>query len=180
MHNAIFSPGGDLTAFIVERSHPSSPTTIDLLMCGNGQWGGLGNNIFSTAQSAPLRARNVSGLLEYSDITRSLQPIAPHAVTISPTGHVLLTLNTASAADVGGRDLVVWGKNYASELGNGKRASLPLPMTLETSEGGRFMLRRRKAREVKDLHGRVWKRGVKVEQYAAVGPANSVAYWRII
>ncbi|KAF8061531.1 regulator of chromosome condensation 1/beta-lactamase-inhibitor protein II [Lyophyllum atratum] len=174
------SAGGDLTAFIVQRSFPSSPTKIDLLMCGNGQWGGLGSNIFSTAQSAPLRARNVSGLIEYSDATRSLQPIAPHKVIISPTGHVLLTLNTASNADVGGRDLVVWGKNYESELGNGKKASIPVPTTLETPNGGRFMLRRRKAKEVKDPHGKVWKRDVKVEQCAAVGPANSVVYWKIV
>jgi len=152
---------------------------IDLLMCGNGQWGGLGSNIFSSAQSAPLRAKNVSGLLEYSDITQSLTPIVPRAVTISPTGHILLTLNTASTVDVGGRDLVVWGKNYESELGNGKKGSLPIPTTLETPEGGRFLLHRRKAGEVKDLHGKVWKRGVKVEQCAAVGPSNSVVYWKV-
>ncbi|KAG5635130.1 hypothetical protein H0H81_012342 [Sphagnurus paluster] len=171
--------GGDLTAFTVERTDPSSHTTVDLLMCGNGQWGGLGSNLFSNAQGAPLRARNVSGLVEYNDITQSLQPIAPQAVTVSPTGHVLLTLDTASAADVGGRDLVVWGKNYESELGNGRKASVPVPTTLETPEGGRFMLRRRKAREVKDLHGHVWKRGIRVEQCAVVGFGSSAVYWKI-
>ena len=35
-----------------------------VLMCGDGQWGGLGGNNYSTAQSTPLRARNVSGLAE--------------------------------------------------------------------------------------------------------------------
>ncbi|KAF5387108.1 hypothetical protein D9615_001862 [Tricholomella constricta] len=171
--------GGDLTAFTVERIDSSARSTIDLLMCGNGQWGGLGSNIYSSAQGSPLRAKNVSGLVEYSDVTQSLQPIGPHAVTVSPTGHVLLTLNTASTVDVGGRDLIVWGKNYESELGNGKKASVPVPTTLETPEGGRFMLRRRKAKEVKDLHGKVWKRGVKVEQCAIVGFGNSAVYWRI-
>ncbi|KAL0947109.1 hypothetical protein HGRIS_013245 [Hohenbuehelia grisea] len=58
--------GGDLTCFAVERQDPDdeSNTTVDLLMCGNGQWGGLGNNIYSNAQASPLRARNVSGLRE--------------------------------------------------------------------------------------------------------------------
>lgn len=58
------SKGGDLTAFVVERVDESSSRTIDLLMCGNGQWGGLGSNTYSNAQSVPLRAKNVSGLQE--------------------------------------------------------------------------------------------------------------------
>ncbi|KAH0584302.1 putative E3 ubiquitin-protein ligase HERC4 [Termitomyces sp. J132] len=176
--------GGDLTAFTVERtgvpSPTPSPTTIDLLVCGNGRWGGLGSNTYSSSQSTPLRAKNVSGLFEYSDATQSLQPIAPHAVTISPTGHVLLTLNTGATTDVGGRDLVVWGKNYESELGNGKKSSIPIPTTLETPEGGRFMLRRRKAKRILDLHGKLWKRNVLVEQCAVVGPENSAVYWKIV
>ncbi|KAG6872807.1 hypothetical protein C0995_006406 [Termitomyces sp. Mi166 len=172
--------GGDLTAFTVERTGASSPTTVDLLVCGNGRWGGLGSNTYSSSQSTPLRAKNVSGLLEYSDATQSLQPIAPHAITISPTGHVLLTLNTGATTDVGGRDLVVWGKNYESELGNGKKSSIPVPTTLETPEGGRFMLRRRKAKRVLDLHGKLWKYDVQVEQCAVVGPENSAVYWKIV
>ncbi|KAG6821176.1 hypothetical protein H0H93_005396 [Arthromyces matolae] len=115
-----------------------------------------------------------------SDATQSLQPIVPHAVTISPTGHVLLTLNTASTTGVGGRDLVVWGKNYESELGNGKKSSVPVPMTLETPEGDRFMLRRRTAKRVLDMHGKLWKRNVQVEQCAVVGPENSAVYWKIV
>lgn len=171
--------GGDLTAFVVERVDESSSRTIDLLMCGNGQWGGLGSNTYSNAQSVPLRAKNVSGLQEYSDTTKNLRPIAPHAVTISPTGHVLLTLNTSSEADVGGRDLVVWGKNYESELGNGKKSSLAIPTTLETPEGGRFMLRNRIAKEVRNLEGKVWGRNVRVEQYAVTGFGSSTVYWKI-
>lgn len=187
-----------MTAFTVERTEEKNSKTIDLLMCGNGQWGGLGGNSFSNAQGNPLRAKNVSGLVECrfrlldcdrpltlcklnidSDATKSLQPIAPIAVNISPTGHVLLTLNTASDVDIGGHDLVVWGKNYESELGNGKKSSVPVPTTLETPEGGRFMLRRRKAKEVKDLHGKVWKRGIAVEQQAVVGFSSSAVYWKI-
>lgn len=57
--------GGDLTAFTVERTASNSASkTVDVLMCGNGQWGGLGNNQYSNAQSTPVRAKNVSGLTE--------------------------------------------------------------------------------------------------------------------
>ena len=56
--------GGDLSMFTVERKDGSSLDTVDLLVCGNGQWGGLGNSVFTNAQSNPVRAKGVSGLLE--------------------------------------------------------------------------------------------------------------------
>ena len=56
--------GGDLTFFKVERTDGSAMPYIDVLACGNGQYGGLGNAGFSNGQSAPVRTRNVSGLLE--------------------------------------------------------------------------------------------------------------------
>ncbi len=75
---------------------------------------------------------------------------------------------------------MVWGKNYESELGNGKKASISQPMTLEASEGGRLMMKKQQAKEVKDLQGKVWKRGVAVEQRAIAGPQNSVMYWKFV
>jgi len=74
---------------------------------------------------------------------------------------------------------LVWGKNYESELGNGKKSSLPVPTALETPEGGRFMLRSRKAKEVRNLDGKVWRGNVRVEQRAVVGFGSSAVYWRI-
>ena len=103
----------------------------------------------------------------------------PDEISISPTGHVLLALNSVGSSGVGGRDLMVWGKNYESELGNGRRASVAIPTPLATEDGKRFMLMSMKAREVKDLHGRLWKRGVRVEQKLATGYGNSAVYWKI-
>ena len=56
--------GGDLTMFEVERSDGSGIPTVEVLACGNGQYGGLGNALYSNAQSTPVRAKNVSGLVE--------------------------------------------------------------------------------------------------------------------
>jgi hypothetical protein len=56
--------GEDLTCFAVEKKNEMQPTTVDLLFCGDGQWGGLGNNTFSNAQGDPVRAKAISGLLE--------------------------------------------------------------------------------------------------------------------
>lgn len=136
-----------------------------------------------------------------------MQPIAPYAISISPTGHVLLTLDTLERAGPGvpaggGRDLLVWGANRDYQLGNGKRTSLATPANIELSglpggggsnidnvkteepDGsgagkGRFMLVKRRAKEVKDLHGRRWKTNVDVEQHAVAGWGSSLVYWRI-
>lgn len=56
--------GGDLSFFIVERRDGTFMPTADLLACGMGQYGGLGNGLFSTAQGSPLRVKAVSGLQE--------------------------------------------------------------------------------------------------------------------
>jgi hypothetical protein len=111
---------------------------------------------------------------------QGLQPIRPYAITLSTTGHVLCTLDTLSQAQTpeAGRDLYVWGANGAGELGNGRRASSALPGLIESSTG-RFMLSQRTAREVRDMRGSVWKRGVRVEQCAVAGPTCSAVYWRI-
>ncbi|KAG1891351.1 regulator of chromosome condensation 1/beta-lactamase-inhibitor protein II [Suillus subluteus] len=174
------SAGGDLTCFVAERTDGESLVYVDLLTCGNGQWGGLGNNQYSNAQGNPVRAKNVSGLREYNEDSRTMSPILPHAISVSPTGHVLLTLDTQAHGGPGGlgRDLVVWGTNHDYQLGTGKRSSLPVPTTLERPEGGRFILGQRKAL-VRDLAGKVWKKKVEVEQCAVAGYGNSIIYWKI-
>ena len=55
--------GGDLTFFLVERSN-NGQMSNDLLACGMGQWGALGNGLYTTAQGTPTKVRAVSGLLE--------------------------------------------------------------------------------------------------------------------
>jgi hypothetical protein len=111
-----------------------------------------------------------------------MQPIYPHDISISPTGHVLLTLDTRARSGPGGgggRDLLAWGANQEYQLGNGKRGSSAAPQALHAPDGLRFMLSQRKA-EVKDMSGKVWKSGAVVEQCAVAGWGNSVVYWRIV
>jgi hypothetical protein len=167
----------------------------------------LGNALFSNAQSVPVRTKAVSGLLEcasstsrlcntpkkarpvklltfeppVSEKTKNLQPIVPHALSVSSDGHVLLALDTHAHAGPGGggRDLLAWGTNYDYQIGNGKRASIAVPTTLETADGNRVMLGKYRAKIVRDPQGRVWRRGVNVEQVAIGGHGNSLVYWRI-
>ncbi|KAK0459583.1 regulator of chromosome condensation 1/beta-lactamase-inhibitor protein II [Desarmillaria tabescens] len=168
------SAGGDLTCFKVEYPEEGK---ADIFMCGNGQWGGLGNNLFSNAQGTPVRAKNVGNLSEYSDATQSIVPIIPRSVSVSQTGHVLLTLDTSDGGRAG-CDLLAWGKNQDSELGNGKKSSVPVPTTIQMGDE-RAILRKRKGVKVTDLKGQLWSRKAEVEQTAVAGYNNSVVYWKI-
>jgi len=174
--------GGDLTGFVVERLSEQGPNTTDLLMCGNGQYGGLGNNTFTNNQGNPSRVKAVSSLLQYNDAKQGLEAIQPDEISISHTGHILLSLaSNPEISGVGGRDLLVWGRNNESELGNGKRSNAVFPTPVQSpDEHERFMLREKKAKEVKDLAGVVWKRGVKVRQQVVSGFNNSMVYWKIV
>jgi hypothetical protein len=53
-----------LTAFVVERKSLDNSTTTDLLMSGNGQYGGLGNHAYTNSQGNPTRVKGISGLLQ--------------------------------------------------------------------------------------------------------------------
>ena len=125
--------------------------------------------------------RRLNSFLLVSEKTNNLQPISPQSMSISPDGHVLLTLDTLSQSGPGGGglDLFVWGTNYEYQLGNGKRTSIAVPTTLSRPDGNRFMLMKTKATEVKDARGKLWKKGIEVEQVAVAGQGNSVVYWRI-
>ncbi|KAK0210611.1 regulator of chromosome condensation 1/beta-lactamase-inhibitor protein II [Desarmillaria ectypa] len=168
------SAGGDLTCFQVEYSDEGK---ADIYMCGNGQWGGLGNNLFSNAQGTPVRSKNIGNLSEYSDATQSIVPIVPRSVSVSQTGHVLLTLDTTNGGRAG-CDLLAWGKNQDFELGNGKKSSVPVPTTINMGDE-RTILRKRKGAKVTDLKGRLWSRKAEVEQTAVAGYNSSVVYWKI-
>ena len=49
--------GGQTTFFTVERSQPGKGNFIDLLACGNGMSGALGNGLWSSANGTPVRVK---------------------------------------------------------------------------------------------------------------------------
>ncbi|KAJ7273533.1 regulator of chromosome condensation 1/beta-lactamase-inhibitor protein II [Mycena haematopus] len=170
------SAGGDLSGFTVERTPADEAPNVELLMTGDGQWGGLGNNSYSNVQVSPVRVKALSGLTEYNDATQSLRCIRPRAISISPSGHVLATLEPSS----GGRDLHAWGRNQDYELGpNSKKPGTCTPMLVDGGDGMGRVLLQSKTSEVRDMRGRVWGRGIKVEQYALCGYGSSIIYWRL-
>lgn len=114
-----------------------------------------------------------------NEATQRLEPIRLNSVVISPSGHVMITLDTSRRVNGAGRDLVVWGRNVDGELGNGKRSSVAAPATVEDGDGGRVQLGARRA-EARDARGRVWNQGVALEQRPTAGHGTSAIYWRIL
>lgn len=116
-----------------------------------------------------------------SEKHNNLQPVVPYDISVSPTGHVLLTLDTLAHSGPGatGRDILAWGASYDYQLGNGKRGSVPTPTNVADGDGERFMLGKRRAGEVRDLQGKLWKKNIEVEQKAVAGWGNSIVYWKI-
>ena len=57
---------------------------------------------------------------------------------------------------------------------------MAVPVVMQNAEGERVMLQRIKAKEVKDLQGKRWKRDVVVEQEPVTGYCNSAVYWKIV
>lgn len=101
--------------------------------------------------------------------------------TLALAGPSSPSTTAAAGTPVPGRDMLVWGQNADSQLGNGKRSSLASPTGLASSAGGdgaRFMLTTRKA-AVNDMRGKLWKTGVEVEQCAVAGYGCSAVYWKI-
>ncbi|ORX33250.1 regulator of chromosome condensation 1/beta-lactamase-inhibitor protein II [Kockovaella imperatae] len=130
---------GQSTFFTVRRATPGSSTLIDLLSCGNGMSGSLGNGLWSSAGFAPVKVKTVSGLQEYSEKTKSFVPVEIHSISAAPSSaaHVFAVLDTVAQADkdglqkgLYGRDVMVWGGNGDYQLGNGKRSSLAVPQHL--------------------------------------------------
>jgi len=131
--------GGQTTLFVVEREAPGKDTMIDLLACGNGISGALGNGLWSSASGVPARVKTVSGLQEFSEKAQALLPLGIHSISVSPSpsAHVFAVLDTVSEADEAGvklglygKDVMVWGGNSEYQLGNGRRSSLAVPQHL--------------------------------------------------
>lgn len=130
--------GADNSFFMTSRretgsSSAKSPLKIDLLAVGKGQWGTLGNAMWSQVAAQPARVKTVSGLMEYSELSGQTHPVPIHSISIGKPGHVALVLDTVETAGhlAFGRDVMVWGHNAAFQLGTTKRSNLAVPQHLK-------------------------------------------------
>ena len=192
-HHTYNIKGGDIAYFTVERSSnsPTAPTNnkiMDVLACGMGQFGSLGNALYTQSQGNLVKVKTISGIQEFNERTQSLQPLTLKSISASPTHHTMLTLDTLDVRS--GRDVWVWGLNSGYQLGlNGKRGNIPQPTPLPsfgfaqggaTEVAGRMMLRERTVDVLRDLQGNKVKKNAKVEQTAVAGWGCSALYWKVV
>ncbi|TXT12899.1 hypothetical protein VHUM_01300 [Vanrija humicola] len=196
--------GAQSTLFTVERvDGKTGATLVDVLSCGNGQSGTLGNGLWSSAMFAPQKVKNVSGLQEYSEKTQSITALGVYKLSIapSPNTHAYAAIDSVQNADAKGvqaglfgRDVMEWGGNADYQLGNGKRSSLAVPAYLESPlpraadkveekpDGeavARLSLHQNTA-DAYDLEGNLIKRGVRAEETIVAGYSCSVLYNKIV
>ncbi|PWY98548.1 RCC1/BLIP-II [Testicularia cyperi] len=128
--------GADNSFFMTTRRDASglgNGLKIDLLAVGKGQWGTLGNAMWSQVAAQPGRVKTVSGLMEYSEASGQTHPVPIYSMSVGKPGHVALVLDTVDVADhlAFGRDVMVWGHNAAFQLGTTKRSNLAVPQHLK-------------------------------------------------
>ena len=112
--------GGDNSFFITMRRDAIAINQrgsgdgykIDVLAAGKGQWGTLGNAMWSQVAAMPVRVKTVSSLMEYSEITGRTHPVDIHSLSVGRPGHVTLVLDTVDPGGHAafGRDVMVWGE----------------------------------------------------------------------
>uniref|UniRef100_V5ERW9 Putative mitochondrial protein n=2 Tax=Kalmanozyma brasiliensis (strain GHG001) TaxID=1365824 RepID=V5ERW9_KALBG len=128
--------GADNSFFMTTRRESSGGgigMKIDLLSSGKGQWGTIGNAMWSQVVSQPSRVKTVSGLMEFSEASGMTHPVPIHSISVGKPGHVALVLDTVESAGhlAFGRDVMVWGANAGFQLGLSKRSNLAVPQHLK-------------------------------------------------
>ncbi|UZJ56549.1 hypothetical protein CBS101457_005869 [Exobasidium rhododendri] len=136
IHCTDIAAGADNTFFTMSRREPGgigNGIKIDVLAVGKGQWGSLGNAMWSQVTLSPVKVKTVSGLIEYSETTGTTHPVPIHSISIGKPGSIALTLDTVEAEghQAFGRDVMVFGHNAAYQLGTSKRSNLCIPQHLQ-------------------------------------------------
>jgi alpha-tubulin suppressor-like RCC1 family protein len=135
IHCTDITAGADNTFFTMSRREPGgvgSGHKIDVLAVGKGQWGTLGNAMWSQVTLAPVKVKTVSSLIEFSESTGQTHPVPMHTITVGKPGSVAVVLDTVehTGHQAFGRDVMVFGHNAAYQLGTTKRSNLCIPQHL--------------------------------------------------
>ncbi|KAI9218667.1 regulator of chromosome condensation 1/beta-lactamase-inhibitor protein II [Blastocladiella britannica] len=149
----------------------STVTTHEVWAMGNGLPGTLGNGLFTHVQPSPVRVRNVSGMVEYSEAARAVVGGAPRSMVLAPT-HAACILGMAPAT------VYTWGSGAEYATGNGRRGYVAVP-TPATPLPWRFGFRAASKGVAGPENGDgVAQMVVDGDVQLVVGPGVSGLYWR--
>ncbi|KAI5806177.1 regulator of chromosome condensation 1/beta-lactamase-inhibitor protein II [Geopyxis carbonaria] len=135
--------GGRNTYFMVDVDEPSKTgrkTTVEVLACGTGIHGNLGNGRWTHIQGVPTKIKALSNLSEYDDRNNTLNPIRLRSLHVGAT-HAAAVMSNATntgsrAEDLNfGADVLWWGNNEHYQLGTGKRNNSNVPVYIQPLDG---------------------------------------------
>jgi alpha-tubulin suppressor-like RCC1 family protein len=132
--------GGANSYFVVNvEDIQKAKVTSDLLACGTGIFGNLGNGKWTHVQGSPIKVKSLSGLSEYDERVNKVIPIRPKYLSVGAT-HTSAIMNNLTKVDASsspnspvydvnyGADVLWWGSNEYYQLGTGKRANSCVPV----------------------------------------------------
>ncbi|KAI8915483.1 regulator of chromosome condensation 1/beta-lactamase-inhibitor protein II [Powellomyces hirtus] len=138
--------GGNTSLFCIDR-----PAATDVLACGTGLNGQLGNASYAHMTSGPVRVKTLSGLTEWDDAAKAVRPIRVKELVVAPSGsHCGAVLNNAvtggappasswwpwgrskagESNHLFGYDVFLWGGNRSGQLARNdhKKSNSPVPL----------------------------------------------------
>ncbi|CAH7686288.1 regulator of chromosome condensation 1/beta-lactamase-inhibitor protein II, partial [Phakopsora pachyrhizi] len=188
--------GGDLSFFVIESLEPKRGSkSVDVLACGNGQFGGIGNGQWMN-QATPTRVKTISGLTEWSESEKKTKPIGIHSISVGKN-HVAVVLDNLINMDGKefGRDVLIWGQGSEYQIGNQKRTNLSIPQhvsplnVIPSPKPEKMIFNEsliKSGTESPMPHSRLQLRGkrkvgkVLVEQAVVTGWGTTGVYWKIV
>jgi len=135
--------GGTNSYFMVDvEDTTENRMTADVLSCGTGIYGNLGNGRWTHIQGTPTKVKALSGLFEYDEATNKVNPIRLRDIRVGANHAAAIMANitnidaSSSAHDVNyGFDVLFFGNNEFYQLGTGKRNNSNVPVYIQPLAG---------------------------------------------
>lgn len=125
--------GGMNTYLQVDVTDPNNCVSSEVLSCGIGIFGNLGNGHWTHTQGTPTKIKALSNLHEFNEATQATQPIRLGALHAG-ANHAAAIMSTSTTSDFGA-DVLVWGNNEFYQLGTGKRNNASVPVYIQPLDG---------------------------------------------
>ncbi|ROV93500.1 hypothetical protein VSDG_06832 [Cytospora chrysosperma] len=117
----------------------------DTWAAGEGIKGSLGNGTWTHISDGPAKVKALSGLFEWNEKANKVVPIRLASLSVGST-HTAAVMDNATHVDAAdktngddaywGSDVLWWGGNEFSQLGNGKRRNSNTPIYIGPLDGG--------------------------------------------
>jgi alpha-tubulin suppressor-like RCC1 family protein len=125
---------GGMNTYLQVDTTTDSRTSSEVLACGTGIYGNLGNGRWTHVQGPPTKIKALSNLQEYDEKAKKTQPIRLRDLVVGST-HTAAVMTSSASAMGYGADVLWWGNNEFYQLGTGKRNNSSVPVYIQPLDG---------------------------------------------